>query len=242
MAARRITRRGCHARGPLSLVGYSLRSIGGTPVWLINHDYHDSQGRAVPNALQYTHSWANNSYPGSAPSDDGIRLMIMSRFGSKYPPSNSTSYAAFTGTTVNLGGNFGSGGYCAYRNKFSYFNGISYVTEYVVMPHASSAPSCTPAVNGCNHTPNADVPADIVVSPLSHLLEETVTDPRLNAWYDSAHPGQENADTCDWTWGTRYAAGNGSQANVTVGSTHFLIQRNWKFGPVRSTQIGCAMK
>ena len=56
-------------------------------------------------------------------------------------------------------------------------------------------------------------------------LEEAVTDPDLNAWYDNR--GMENADKCAWTFGTVQTAGNGSKYNMTLGTMNYLIQRNW---------------
>ncbi len=64
-----------------------------------------------------------------------------------------------------------------------------------------------------------------MLSVLMHELEEAVTDPDLNAWYDSA--GAENADKCAWTFGhSQYQVANGSWANLHLGNRDFLIQRN----------------
>jgi hypothetical protein len=49
-----------------------------------------------------------------------------------------------------------------------------------------------------------------------HELSETLTDPQLNAWYDST--GAENADKCAWTF---------SGLPVVLGSTSWQIQGNW---------------
>ena len=43
-----------------------------------------------------------------------------------------------------------------------------------------------------------------MVSVMSHELEEAVSDPLLNAWYDSN--GEESADKCAWTFGTTYGS------------------------------------
>jgi hypothetical protein len=64
-----------------------------------------------------------------------------------------------------------------------------------------------------------------MASIISHELEEAVTDPDLNAWYDTR--GQENADKCAWTFGSTSTAPNGSQYNMTLGGRNFLIQQNW---------------
>jgi len=73
-------------------------------------------------------------------------------------------------------------------------------------------------------SPNGNAGADGMASIISHELEEAVTDPDLNAWYDQR--GYENADKCAWTFGTTYTV-NGAKANMKLGARHFLIQRNW---------------
>ena len=64
-----------------------------------------------------------------------------------------------------------------------------------------------------------------MASTIAHELEEAVTDPDLNAWYD--HKGEENADKCAWTFGTAYRVSNGAAANMRLGNRDYLIQQNW---------------
>jgi hypothetical protein len=74
-------------------------------------------------------------------------------------------------------------------------------------------------------SPNGDPAADAMASAIAHELQESTSDPDLNAWYDNQ--GEENADKCAWTFGTTYRAGNGSLANMNLGGLDFLIQQNW---------------
>ena len=74
-----------------------------------------------------------------------------------------------------------------------------------------------------------------MASIIAHELEEAVTDPDLNAWYDSR--GMENADKCAWTFGSVYLLPNGAYANVALGNLNYLIQRNW----VNASGGYCAM-
>ncbi len=74
-----------------------------------------------------------------------------------------------------------------------------------------------------------------MASIISHELEEAVTDPDLNAWYDNR--GEENADKCAWTFGTTYTAAERRAANITLGGRDYLIQRNW----VNASGGFCAM-
>jgi len=64
-----------------------------------------------------------------------------------------------------------------------------------------------------------------MVSILAHELDETVSDPDLNAWNNGLTA--ENADLCAWTFGPTFTVANGSLANVILGSRSYLIQQAW---------------
>ena len=74
-----------------------------------------------------------------------------------------------------------------------------------------------------------------MVSVVAHELEEAVSDPDLNAWYDRR--GYENADKCAWTFGTTQVASNGAAYNLTVGGLNMLIQRNWNASSQRCERV-----
>jgi hypothetical protein len=212
-----------------SLIAFFINHEGGSPYFNINTTYFDGAGTHVANVVTYAQMWADNSNPGSAPSDAAIQAEVSAGLSSgKLTYDASTLYAVFTGSGVNLGGGFGSQ-YCAYHGHFSW-NGND--VKYAAQPYNYDFPSgCTE--QGAN-TPNGDPAADAEVNTLAHELEETTTDPDLNAWYD--HRGQENADKCAWTFGTTYPAGSGV-ANMNLGGKDFLIQRNW----VNAGSGGCAV-
>jgi len=231
-----------------SLVGVFMRSLGGTNYWNINHEYYDFAGGTqnfVANSLTYVSYWANNvnvPAPGATVSDAAIRTMISSGFWTKYSPSGSTVYAVFSGPSVNLGGNFGPpSGYCGYHNFYTYsYAGVNYKIKYAVLPYTADFPSICTDGPITSPTPNSDFAADAEVSVLAHELDEAVTDQRLNAWFDAN--GQENADKCAWTFGTRFTTPNGATANVIFSGKNYLIQRNWKLGSNLSSQVGCRLK
>jgi len=50
---------------------------------------------------------------------------------------------------------------------------------------------------------------------VTHELEESVTDPDGNAWYDLN--GNENGDLCVWTFGATNLLPNGSVYNMNLG-------------------------
>jgi hypothetical protein len=84
---------------------------------------------------------------------------------------------------------------------------------------------CPSACSAQSKGPNGNAGADGMASIIAHELEEAVTDPDLNAWYDTR--GQENADKCAWTFGSTTTWPSGAQSNMTLGSRNYLIQQNW---------------
>ena len=80
-------------------------------------------------------------------------------------------------------------------------------------------------LDGCGvpNTPNNDADADSTISVASHEQMEAVTDPMLNAWYDSQ--GNEIGDKCAWNFGT-LGLDNGN-ANESWNSNFYLVQQEW---------------
>jgi hypothetical protein len=82
-------------------------------------------------------------------------------------------------------------------------------------------------------SPNGNPVADAMASTIAHELEESATDPNLDAWYtqitnlDGTTELSENADKCAWNFGQTYQTTNGATANMMLGKGNFLIQQNW---------------
>jgi hypothetical protein len=71
-------------------------------------------------------------------------------------------------------------------------------------------------------SPNGGSGADAMASIMMHEASEAVTDPDLNAWYDSS--GNESADQCAWKFGpVTCTLGHGAY-NQTFGTYNWLIQ------------------
>jgi hypothetical protein len=71
---------------------------------------------------------------------------------------------------------------------------------------------CDPGDDTSTHTQGLEAIANVS----GHELSEAVTDPDLNAWYDSS--GAENSDKCAWSF---------SGQRVTLGGSSWKIQGNW---------------
>jgi hypothetical protein len=219
--------------GDATLIGSFLRNLGGSPYFNINTTYYNGANAHVVNAVTYTGYWTTGSDvagPKSSPTDaDMVNLIAAGISQGKIAYDANTVYAIFTGSGINLGGNFGS--YCAYHTHGTTSAGK--VVLYAAMPYDQDYPSgCTSALA----SPNADVAANSEVNTLAHEIEETTTDELGTAWYDRR--GYENADKCAWTWGSTYGTASGGTANVNLGGKDFIIQQNW----VNAGSGGCALK
>jgi len=195
------------------------QSIGGSPYFNINTTYYDGSNRHVTNAVQYMSSTTDNYTRGNALSDADIQTIVSSAISSgRLPIDTNGVYFVLTSSDVNE-----TSGFCTqYCGWHTYGTIASSNIKYAFIGNPDRCPSaCEAQTTG----PNGNAGADGMASIISHELEEAVTDPNLNAWYDRR--GQENADKCAWTFGTTHTAANGSLYNVTLGSRNFLIQRNW---------------
>lgn len=142
--------------------------------------------------------------------------------GAKADPNG--IYVVLTSSDIRVSG-FGTS-FCGWHS----YNATS-LAKYSFVGDPASTPGCLAQTVGPNLAG-----ADAMLSVLMHELEETATDPQLNAWYSAN--GNENGDKCAWTWGATTLNSNGSYSNMTLGSKNYLIQQNFKLtgtAPAAST-------
>ncbi len=188
-------------------------TIGGSPYFGVNTTYYDSSFVHVTNSVQYAGS-VNDSYSQGTSLTDAQIAAVVSHALLTLGTDQNGVYFVLTSADVTASSGFCTQ-YCGWHT-YSQTSGVKYA--FVGNPDRCPA-NCSMQVH-----PNGNAGADGMASIIAHELEESVTDPHLNAWYDRR--GYENADKCAWTFGTTYAA-HGSVANVHLGSRDFLIQQNW---------------
>jgi hypothetical protein len=196
-----------------------VSGMSGSRYYNINTTYYDSANRHVPNSVTLSGQTTDAYSQGSTNlSDNSINAVVASAISSHRLPSDPAGlYFVLTSVDVTKSGFLTS--YCGWHTHAT-IGGADIKYAFVGNPGSNGACSMQTSVS-----PNSNVGADAMASIVAHELEETATDPDLNAWWDTR--GYENADKCAWTFGTTYAVGNGSQANMTLGGLNFLIQRNW---------------
>ena len=200
--------------------------IGGSSYFNINTTYTNGSGAPVKNQVIYNDATSattvtsqDSAYRGTSLSDSDIQAVVAAVLTRRSLPTNTDAvYFVLTSANVTASSGFCTQ-YCGWHTHFSYAG------QDIKYSFVGNGDRCPSACQAQTTSPNGNAGADGMASVIAHELEEAVTDPDLNAWYDSR--GAENADKCAWTFGTTYAAANGSKANMRLGTRDFLIQRNW---------------
>ena len=192
--------------------------IGGSPYFNINTTYYDGSNTHVSGAVSYAGSMSDNYSHGTALSDAGVQAVVADAISSHALPLDTNGvYFVLTSADVNETSGFCTQ-YCGWHTHGT-ISGSDIKYSFVGNPDR-----CPSACEAQSTGPNGNAGADGMASIIAHELEEAVTDPDLNAWYD--HRGAENADKCAWTFGSTYTA-NGAYANMQLGSRNYLIQQQW---------------
>lgn len=193
--------------------------IGSSPYFNINKSYYNSANVHVSGATQPGASGYDNYSKGTALTDANIQAIVAAQISSNALPKDPTGvYFVLTSADVNATSGFCTQ-YCGWHTHGTIL-GTDIKYSFVGNPDRCPSACAAQAVG-----PNGNAGADGMASIIAHELEEAVTDPDLNAWYD--RQGAENADKCAWTFGTTSTGSNGALYNVTLGSRNYLIQRNW---------------
>jgi len=193
-------------------------TIGGSPYFNINTTYTNSAGTHVTNAVHYAGSTTDSYSQGTSLTDAQVQSVVSSAITSgRLPKDTNAVYFVLTSSDVTASSGFCTQ-YCGWHTHGT-ISGSDIKYSFVGNPDRCPS-ACADQTVG----PNGNAGADGMASIVAHELEETVSDPDLNAWYDSK--GAENADKCAWTFGTTYTA-NGALANMKLGTRDFLIQQNW---------------
>ncbi len=130
-----------------------------------------------------------------------------------------------------------SAAYCAYHNDAT-SNAI-----YANMPYpvylSKTGFTCGTDVNfpGVIESPNHNPDADTEISPSSHEISESITDPdTVTGWYDSS--GFENGDECAYIFGQTHGSA-GHLYNQNINGLHFLTQEEFSNRDFAITGGGC---
>jgi len=206
--------------GANAIVTSFLSNIGGSSWFGINTTYHNGSNQYVSNSVHYGGSTTDTGSQGTNLTDQKVANVVSSAItGGKLPKDTNALYFVLTSKEIGETSGFCSQ-YCGWHTHGS-LSGSDIKYSFV-----GDAGRCISGCAGQSNGPNGNPGADGMVSVIAHELAETVTDPDLNAWYDSQ--GYENADKCAWQFTPTSTAANGTKYNVTFGGKQYLVQQNWK--------------
>lgn len=203
--------------------------IGGTPYYNINTTYGDQTARYVTGRVRFASQTSDNYSHGTNLSETDIQDVVAQAIRSHRLPKDSNGiYFVLTSADVQQywGNELFCKDFCGWH-WFGTIDGTVIKYSFVGDPTTQCPAACSffEGNEGRLPTPNDDFAADTITSILVHEMEETHTDPQVNAWRD------ENADNCAWWTGYSeedlYRTANGAMANVHAGNRDFLVQWNW---------------
>ncbi len=201
-----------------AIVNDFLHGLGGSPYYVTNASYQGVTGNLSNGA-----SITDNYSQGANLSDRKVSLIVSNAISSgRLPRDGNGIYLVLSSSDVSETSGFCSR-YCGWHT-YQTISGTNIKYAFI-----GNANRCLNACSMQTNSPNGNAGVDGMVSVIAHEIEETNTDPNLNAWYDSK--GAEDADKCAWTFGqTLFQTSSGAYYNMTLptvsgGSRPFLIQR-----------------
>ncbi len=195
-----------------------LFGLKGSPYYATNASYSGVSANFTVGG-----AYADNYSQGVNLTDRKVASIVSNAIGAgKLPKDGNGIYFVLTSSDVNE-----TSGFCTrYCGWHTYGTVAGTNIKYSFVGNANR---CLNACSMQTTGPNGNAGVDGMVSVIAHELEETQTDPNLNAWYDSS--GYENADKCAWTFGQSLSqTSGGAFYNMTLatpagGTRPFLIQR-----------------
>jgi hypothetical protein len=237
----------------LTILPDLINGFGGSRYFNTNTTYGDTSGD-IANTVAMAGQTFDNYSQGTALNGTTLNNVLLLPFNNgRLPVDPNGIYFVLTSPDVTLNLPPAPDGspqgfctaFCGFHTERTLTNGIT-STDIKLAFVGDPATQCpfNPNARHCSVqtlSPNGNEGADAMASVIAHELNETVTDPDLNAWFHIDGTG-EVGDLCanklpPTTFGSTFAALNGAQANIVLSGRQFLIQSNW----LNANGGGCAM-
>lgn len=221
---------GSNTAATRSAIEHYVGTLGGSAPMLIDSTYGDNAGNVSGNV-----TFGGSTIVSSATnlSDATLRTTVGSAISSGRLPNNPNGlYLVLTSSNINETSGFCTR-YCGFHTHAT-LSGSD--IKYAYVGNVDRCPSgCEPQTTGPNSAATGQGGVDGMANVIFHEASEAISDPDLNAWFDSS--GAENGDKCNFNFGTEQtcstqcsAAGNSARAkfNQTFGGNNYLLQQNWR--------------
>jgi len=205
--------------------------VGGNGLYKNNTQYYQIKGSKktfIKNVSTFSGSWTDtgafpsrictdSATPGNCLTDSQIQAEVSHAISVNGWKANAKNMF-FVFTPKGMGSCFNNSTSCAFTAYCAY-HGAFGNTIYANMPYGNTfSGNCTTL----SQFPN-EADSDVEISITSHEHMEAVTDPKLNAWYDSS--GEEIGDLCAYNYGTLGL--DGGKANEQWNGNFYVVQQEW---------------
>jgi hypothetical protein len=223
---------GSNTAATKTAIEHFLSTIGGSALELVNSTYGDTTGNVTGNV-----NFGGSTIVSSTKnlSDRSLQNTVNNVLNSGALPRDANGvYFVLSSSNINETSGFCTQ-YCGFHTRAT-LGGVD--IKYAFVGNVDRCPSgCEIQATGPN-SPAANIGGiDGMANTMSHELEEAISDPDLNAWFDAS--GQENADKCNFNFGaTSTCNANGlctpagtaaaARYNQTFGSNNYMLQQNWR--------------
>jgi hypothetical protein len=197
-------------------------ALGGSSYEAINTTYGDTTGNVSGHLNFSGHSFDNYS-AGTKFGDRSLPGIVSRAINGGLPNDPNGVYVVLTSSDVSETSGF-CRTYCGFHTHGT-INGSD--IKYAYIGNVDKCPTgCEIQSTGPNSPATGVGGADGIANTLTHETEEAITDPDLNAWFDSS--GNEDADKCNFKFGPTKLAANGAKFNQTFGGLNWMIQMEWE--------------
>jgi hypothetical protein len=213
---------GSNTQATVSLIDSFLNSLGNTGYENINTLYGDTTGNVSGN-LTLAQQVFDTGSQGTRLRNSKISAAISAQLTSGGLPTDPNGVYLFI-TSSNVSESGFCTQFCGFHTRQT-LNGADIKWAFI-----GNTDRCPSACEIQSTGPNSPAPgvggADGMVNVITHESEEAITDPDLNAWFDSS--GNEDADKCNFKFGPTQTAANGSRFNQTFGGHDWMMQMEWE--------------
>jgi hypothetical protein len=212
---------GSNTSTTVNLIETFLNSLGNTGYERINTTYGDTTGNVSGN-LHLGGAIFDTGSQGTRLNNNRLSAIVSRSLSSGLPTDPNGVYVVLTSSNVSERGFCTQ--FCGFHTRQT-LNGVDIKWAFV-----GNTDRCPSACEIQSTGPNSPSPgvggADGMINVITHETEEAITDPDLNAWFDSA--GNEDADKCNFKFGPTQTAPNGARFNQTFGGHNWMFQMEWE--------------
>ncbi|HLJ30610.1 MAG TPA: hypothetical protein VKY85_28150 [Candidatus Angelobacter sp.] len=223
---------GSNTMATVSTVETWLKTVGGTPYELINSTYGDNTGNVSGN-LTLGGAIFDTGSQGTRLTNTRLSNIVNRSFSNGLPKDTNGVYVVITASNVSEQGFCTQ--FCGFHTAQT-LGGTDIKWAFVGNTDRCQS-ACSIQATGPNSPATGVGGADGTINVLTHETEEAITDPDLNAWFDSS--GNEDADKCNFNFGatttcttsngcTSAGASAGAKFNQTFGGRNYMMQQEWE--------------